>query len=314
MDRLTALRLFARVAEQKSLSAAAQAMGITKSTASKYLSALEESLGARLVHRTTRRLGLTEAGQRLYERLQIILAELDTAEKDITDLQAAPRGLLRINVPMSFGTAHIAPAIADFCALYPDVQIEMDLTDRFVDLVDEGYDLAVRIARIEDSSLIARKLAPARMVIAASEDYLHRHGVPKTPSDLLRHACLGYGGWDDPFAWPLLVKGKIKRHKLAGPFIANNGEALARAAEAGLGVVLGPSFIMGDAIRAGRLQMVMDAYAPTGSAVYAVYPSRRHVTAKLRAFIDFLGDRFGPEPYWDQSLFSREGLRGRARL
>lgn len=305
MDRLIALKSFARVAETKSFSAAAVQLGLAKSVVSKQIARLEDSLGLRLFHRTTRRLSLTEAGARLLESAQRILAELETAETLASEFQAAPRGRLRINVPMSFGIHHIAPAIADFCVRYPDIQIDMDLTDRFVDLVNEGYDLAVRIAEIKDTSLIARRLAPSRMVMAASPAYLKRHGRPKKPNDLGQHVCLGYSGWTDPFAWRLRINGRTKLVKVKGPYAANNGEAVLMAAEAGLGITIGPTFILGDAIRAGRLETLMSDYLPTGAAVYAVYPSRRHIAPKLRAFVDFLGERFGPEPYWDQGLFRR---------
>ncbi|MBL6946627.1 MAG: LysR family transcriptional regulator [Rhodospirillales bacterium] len=301
MDDLSSLAVFARVAERQSFTAAARDLGLSKSAVSKKLAALEGRLGARLLNRTTRRISLTEAGTAFFERARRILSDLDEAEQAVTRLQAEPRGNLRVNAPMSFGIQHMAPAMADFMAMYEDLTVTMDLNDRLVDLAEEGYDVAVRIAKLTDSTLIARKLAPARLAVCASPEYWRRHGVPEHPHDLAGHNCLFYtylaqqdqwafDGPDGPFS--VRVRGNLR---------ANSGDALRAAAAAGLGVYFGPTFIVGDDLRAGRLASALDEYAHTDLSIYAVYPHRLNVSAKVRVFVDFLAERFGAEPYWDTS-------------
>lgn len=300
MDRLAAMEAFVRVAEARSFSEAARRLRSSKSVVSRQVSALEAELGARLFHRTTRSLTLTEAGQGYYDKAARILADIDEANQSVSQLQAAPRGRLRVNAPMSFGFLHLAPAIPDFLARYPEVEVDMTMNDRFVDLVDEGFDVAVRIARLADSSLVARKLAPARRVVCASPAYLEAHGVPQSPDDLKDHECLCYTNvalsdeWrftgPDGRPWPVEVKGRLR---------ANNGDALRAAALKGLGVINQPSFIVGGDLQSGTLVSVLTEFTPQESAVHAVYPHSRHLSPKVRAFVDFLADRFGPRPYWD---------------
>lgn len=300
-DNLSFMAVFARVVEAKSFSAAASALGLSKSAVSKQISQLEDRLGARLLDRTTRRVALTEVGRVFYDHAARMLSEAQAAEAAVSALHELPRGLLRISLPVTFGLTHIAPAIPEFLQRCEEMRIDMTFSDRYVDLLEEGFDLAVRIARLTDSSLVARKLAPNRMVIAASPDYLARHGEPKTPADLTQHSCFAYTYAPDPDHWPLLVDGKLTQVKVNGRLRANNGDALRLAAVGHLGLVMSPTFMVGDDLRAGRLRTVMDAYMPVDSAIYAVYPSRRYITPKVRAFIDFLASRFGPEPYWDRT-------------
>jgi len=301
METFPALAVFVRIAETGSLSAAARALGMSKSAVSKKLAGLEERLGAQLINRTTRRLSLTEVGAAFLDRAQRILAELEEAEQAVTQLSSEPRGVLRINVPMSFGILHVAPALAGFRAAYPEVEVGMDLNDRVVDLVEEGYDLALRIADLPDSSLVARKLAPVRRVVAASPDYWARRGKPQRPEELARHDCLIYTYLPSSHEWQFRgADGRAVRVRVAGPLEANNGDALRAAAQAGLGVTLIPTFIVGEAVRAGQLETALEAFEDDPLAVYAVYPHRRHLSAKVRAFVDFLAERFGPEPYWDR--------------
>lgn len=299
MEPLSTLSVFVRIAETGSFSAAARNLGISKSSVSKKLAGLEERLDARLINRTTRRLGLTEVGAAFLVRAQRILAELQEAEQAVTQLTAEPRGVLRVNAPMSFGISHVAPAMAEFMAAYPDLSVTMDLNDRRVDLIEEGYDLAVRIADLPDSSLIARKLAPARRVVCASPDYWARHGMPGHPSDLSRHNCLIYTYLPSGNEWRFHGPEGMIPVRVDGPFKANNGDALRAAALAGLGVCFSPTFIVGDELRAGRLVTALDAFEDDTVSVYAVYAHRRHLSAKVRIFVDFLAKRFGPEPYWD---------------
>ncbi len=301
MDRFAAMTAFARVAETRSFSDAARRLGTSKSVVSRQIMALEADLGARLFHRTTRSMTLTEAGEGYYERVVRVLADVDDANLSVTRLQAAPRGRLRVNAPMSFGVRHLASAIPDFLALHPEVEIHMTMNDRFVDLVDEGYDVAVRIGRLMDSALVARKLAPLRRVVCGSPAYLAARGVPRTPADLAGHECLGYSNMTTTDEWSFIgTDGRPVSVEVRGRLRVNNGDALRLAALRGLGLVIQPSFIVGADLQAGTLIGVLpDAVAQDG-AIYAVYPHSRHLSPKVRAFVDFLAERFGPRPAWDR--------------
>jgi DNA-binding transcriptional LysR family regulator len=265
------------------------------------VSRLEDRLGARLLHRTTRRLSLTEEGVVFYNHCERILREAEEAETTLTRLGQEPRGLLRISVPVSFGLLHVAPAIPDFLARYPEVQLDLTLDDRFVDLVDEGFDAAVRIGRMTDSSLIARKLAVSRNVIVASPGYLTRFGEPTTPADLAGHNCFHYTNVVPP-RW--ILEGPDGRHtvKISGNLQANNGEVLVAAARSGVGIVLTPTFMVWEALRDGELKVILKDYEPPSSIVQAVYPHRRHLPPKVRALMDFLVERFEMRPYWEEAL------------
>ncbi len=304
MEPYAGIAVFTRVAETGSFSAAARDLGLSKSAVSKRVAALENRLGARLINRTTRRLSLTEVGAAFYERAVRILAEMEEAEQAISRLHGEPRGTLRVNMPMSFGIGHVAPALADFMARYPDLRVAMELTDRRVDLIEEGVDLAIRIAELPDSSFVARRLAPARRVVCASPDYWQRRGRPRHPTDLADHSCLIYtylSALSAQREWRFKgPKGPVSVH-VSGCLEANNGDALRDAALAGLGVYLAPTFIVGDDLWAGRLEEVLSDYEDSRLSVYAVYPHRQHLSAKVRAFVDFLVERFGPEPYWDRA-------------
>jgi len=301
MDRLAALEAFAKVAESQSFSEAARRLRSSKSAVSRHVAALEADLGARLFHRTTRSLTLTEAGRDYFARATRILADLEEANASVSQLQAAPRGRLRLNAPMSFGFLHLAPALGDFLARYPDIELDVALTDRFVDLVDEGVDVAVRIGSLTDSSLVARRLAVVRRVLCASPDYLKARGVPRTPDDLKAHDCLSNTNvnvtreWrfihPDGSPWPIEVKGRMS---------ANNGDMLRVAALRGHGFVHLPTFIVGEDLQAGRLISVLEPYVAQDLTLNAVFPTARHLSPKVRAFVDFLAERFGGDkPYWD---------------
>ena len=312
MDRFAALTAFAAVVEAKSFSGAARRLRIAKSAVSRQVGELEAALGVRLLNRTTRSLSLTEVGRAYHARAERILADLAEADRAASDARAAPRGKLKVSAPMSFGFLHLAPALGDFLAAHAEVSMDLVLNDRFVDLVEEGFDVAVRIATLSDASLIARRLAPARRVICASPQYLAAHGEPHSPDDLAAHICLLNSNiatareWRfvraDGAAWPVNVKGRLG---------ANNGDALRAAALHGLGLCNLPTFIVGADLQAGRLSSVLDAFVPQDLSISALYPHARHLSPTVRAFVDFLSRRFGPRPYWDQpaALLSRDGER-----
>jgi DNA-binding transcriptional LysR family regulator len=299
MENLSAMIVFARVVEAKSFSTAARQLGMSKSTVSKHVSRLEDRLGARLLNRTTRRLSPTEVGLAFYERCARIATEVEEAEAAAMELQSAPRGTLKLNAPMSFAVLHIAPAIAELAGRYPELKVDMTLNDRVVDLIEEGFDVAVRIGTLTDSSLIARRLAPNRQVLCAAPAYLARHGEPRTPAELGAHNCLGYTYGASPNEWRLQGPGGVHTVPVSGNFQANNGDALRVVAREGLGVVALPTFIAGGDLRSGALRALLPDYALSESSVYAVYPHNRHLSAKVRAFVDFLVARFGSRPYWE---------------
>lgn len=299
LDRFSEMAVFATVVEQRSFTAAARALGVSKSAVSKQIARLEDRLGARLLNRTTRKLSLTEVGVAFYERCARIVEEADAADDEVGSLAAAPRGRLRVNAPMTFGTMHLGPAMAGFMRDYPEVDIDLHLDDRFIDLVAEGFDVAVRITSLADSSLIARRVAPSRHAICASPDYLARHGTPRRPEDLRDHECLGYTYRNDGATWTIDGADGPVNVSISGRLCANNGEVLRDAAIAGAGLFISPVFIVGDALRNGQLVEVLSEHVPQTHGIYAVYPHRRHVSPKVRAFVDYLVDHFGPRPCWE---------------
>lgn len=300
MDQLTGMAVFAKVVETGTFSAAARELGLSKGAVSKQVARLEDRLGARLLNRTTRRSSLTEVGSAFYERCRRIVAEAEEAELAVTRLHAEPRGTLRVNLPMSFGLLHVADALPDFMAAYPEIQLDVSLDDRVVDVVDEGYDMVIRITSLPDSSLIARRLAAFRVVTCASPDYWAEHGTPKHPKDLAGHTCLLYSYLSSLDEWRYHGPDGPIDVKVNGPMKANNGDMLRAAAVAGLGIVRSPTFIVGRDLYEGRLKPVLMDYEETGRGIYAVYPHNRHLSAKVRAFVDFLAARFGDMPEWDR--------------
>lgn len=300
MDRLGTMEAFVRVADSKSFSEAARRLRSSKSLVSRQVAALEAELGVRLFHRTTRSLTLTEEGRGYYAQVTRILAEIDDANRSVSQAQASPRGKLKLSAPMSFGILHLAPALPDFFARCPEVEIDLSLNDRFVDVVDEGFDLAIRIGRLADSSLVARRLASLRLVLCASAAYLAKNGLPESPEDLRRHQCLCYSTNSLAPEWRLAGRdGKDIAVPVTGRLHANNGDVLRIAALRGQGIVYLPSFIVGADLQAGTLVSLLPEFMPSDGGIYAVYPHSRHLSAKVRAFIDFLAERFGPRPYWD---------------
>jgi DNA-binding transcriptional LysR family regulator len=304
VDRLSSMEVFAKVAGAGSFSAAARALGLSQTMVTKHIAALEARLGVKLFHRSTRRLSLTEAGRNYLESTERILAELEAADSAVAADRVEPRGLLRVNAPVSFGQDQIAPLIPEFVRRYPRLQIELGLNDRLVDLAEEGWDLAVRIGNLADSSLIARRIAPCRTVLAAASPYLAAHGAPRSVADLARHNCLGYTlsrltGAD---RWSFGTRAETTV-TIAGNLRANNGDALRAAAVAGQGIIYQPTFVIAEDLRAGRL-VALNLDQPTVElgGIYAVYLPERNPPAKLRAFIDFLAERFAGVAPWDRDL------------
>ena len=300
MDTLSNIKAFIQVVEAGSFALAAERLNISRAMVSKHVQNLEDRLGVRLLNRTTRRLSLTEAGTAYYERCGAVLDALDEADLAAAQLAFTPKGTLKVNPPVAFGTRHLYPAIAEYLRTYPEVKLDLTLEDQVVDLVKDGVDMALRIGQLADSSLVARRLAPARLAVCGSPAYFSKWGVPRTPEELKRHNCLGYAYTEFPETWRFTGRDGEHAIQISGNMRANNGEVLRAAAIDGLGVALQPTFIVGDDIKAGTLQAVLTNYAPEEISIYAVYPSRRHLSAKLRMFIDFLTTRFGPEPYWDE--------------
>jgi DNA-binding transcriptional LysR family regulator len=303
MHDLTAMAVFAAVAEAMNFGQAADRLGLSKSAVSKQLARLEQRLGARLINRSTRQISLTEVGETYYEYCARILDEAEAADLAVAQLQDGPRGRLRINAPMSFGTMHLAGAVTAFMQQYPEVGIDLDLNDSLIDLIDGGYDLAVRISQLGDSGLIARKLAQSRSLLLASPAYIEKHGAPTHPSQLRDHQCLIYANAPETAVWSFTKDGETAQSPVRGPLRANNGEILREAAMAGIGLLIDPTFITYQAIRSGDLVPIMSEWCTRQNGIHAVYPHREHLSPKVRVFIDFLAGHFGDPPYWDEGLF-----------
>lgn len=302
MNRLSDIEVLVQVVQLGSYTAAARDLGISKSYASKQVRALEERLGVRLLHRTTRTVTPTDAGRGFVERCAALLDELDAAEREVAALQDSPRGTLRISAPVSFGTRFIASAIAGFMARYPELSVIMDLSDRRVDLVDDGYDLAVRIGRLQDSSHLARKLAPMRSHLVASPAYVSERGAPSTPEDLRDHPCLVYSIQASPSSWTFHAVDREHeepvRVRVEPRLTSNNGDVLLAAALAGDGVAALPDFFVGELIAEGRLTWLLPGWTTLpGAGVWAVYPAGRFVAAKVSIFVDYLAETLA-EPSW----------------
>lgn len=304
MDRFDELQTFVSVVDAGSFSRAAERTGMAKSAVSRRLSALESRLGARLLNRTTRSLSLTESGRSFYQRALRLIADLEEAEAVVSTQHAALRGTLRIAAPLSFGLLHLGPAIQAFARIHPAVRLYVDLNDRQVDLVEEGLDLAVRIARLQDSSLIARRLTRIREVVCASPGYFERHGEPRTAEELANHLTLRYTNLPDAPWRYRAPDGSEGAVRVRSEIEANNGDFLRDCAIAGHGIIRQPTFIVYRAIEQGLLKPVLTDYTWPEVNAYALYPSARHLSHRVRTFVDFLQSRFGEAPYWDRCLGS----------
>lgn len=284
--------MFAKVAELRSFALAAKDLELSKATISKSIARLEKRLGARLFNRTSRRLALTDTGQILLDRAQSILAEGEAAESEAHAQSASPRGLVRLAVPMSFGLREVAPLLPEFVAKYPDVSVDLHLSDELVDLIGAGFDAALRIAALPDSSLRARRLRDVSRALVAAPSYLERRGRPSHPRDLMHHACLCYAYLPTPDAWRFVNKaGETVQVRPAGPLRANNADALAPALFAGLGLAVQPDFVVGEAIEDGRLEVVMQDWSPPPIALHLVMPPGGPRPARVEVLAAFLTGR-----------------------
>ena len=293
MDSLSAMELIARVVQAGSFSAAARGLSLTPSAVSKQIGRLEDRLGARLITRTTRQFALTEEGRAFHERAVRILAEVAEAEQAVTDLRGEARGTLRVNAPFAFGRQHIAPLLPRFLERHPALRIDLTFNDRFVDLVEEGVDLVIRIGELADSSLVARRLARNRRLVCGAPAYFERYGRPAEPGDLAGHNCLVYTYRALRNDWNFVGPDGVERSVLvSGNLEANNAEALHAAVLQGTGLALLPLWLIGQDLEAGRLVEALPGYHAPDSAIYAVYPPGRHLSPKVRRFIDFLAERF----------------------
>lgn len=290
---------FVTVVEQMSFTRAADKLEMAKSSLSRRVNELEQRLGVQLLHRTTRKLSLTDQGQQYYQRALQILGELDEVEQLISDEQVELKGRIRMAAPLSFSNQHLSGVVSEFKTQYPGIDLNIDLNDRQIDLVEEGFDLAVRVGNLQDSNLIARKLGTIRIVTCASPDYLQRMGVPEHPSQLSGHLGLYYTNVPVHLTWLYEVDGKQQSFLPKNNLSANNGDFLVSVAENGLGLVYSPTFIIYRQIRSGKLIPVLEDYPSPQVGLYAVFPPGRLMPARVRALVDFLRNRFGDNPYWD---------------
>jgi len=299
MGQLENMQVFVRIVEAGSITKAAEQLNLAKSAVSKRLGDLETRLGSKLINRTTRTSSLTDAGNQYYQRVKLLIGEVDSLNGDMACKTQVLSGSLRLAVPLSFGISHLTPAIDVFMRQHPDLHIEIDFSDRKVDIIEGGYDLAFRIGSLPDSSLQARKITPIKHAICASPSYLKRQGMPTTPKELATHKIVKYGNW--PLAGMPLLDSTGQQHlvNMDACLTANNGDAMKQIALSGHGIVMLPTFIVWDALAKGDLVPILENYSLATMHAYAVYPSTRYLPRKVRSLIDFLVERFGDQPYWD---------------
>jgi DNA-binding transcriptional LysR family regulator len=308
MDRLIGLTLFVAAVEEGSLAAAGRRLAMTPAMAGKHVAALETELGVRLLHRTTRRLSLTDVGRAYFERSKRILEEMDEADREARNLHGEPRGTLRVTAPMTFGALHLGAPVARFVSSYPEASVEMTLDDHYVDLVESGLEMAIRIGHLPDSSLIAQRIAPCRMVACASPTYLERKGFPESPADLAEFDLLSYNMSRSPGSWTFTDSaGRVSLSEGKPRLRTNNVQLLQAAALKDGGIAYGPSFVFGSYLETGALRQVLPHFKTSTLAIHVVYPSSRNVTAKVRRFAELLESSFGEEPPWDNWMTGRKG-------
>ncbi len=299
MDRFDEIGAFAAVADARSFTQAARRLDVSSAQVSKLVARLENRLGARLLNRTTRDVSLTDTGRAYLERARHLLDEFEALEGSVRD-QGGPSGLLRVSAPVSFGATQLMPAMLDFACGYREVSLDVSFADRMVNLVEEGFDVAVRIGQLPDSSLVARKLAAVRLVACAEPDYLARAGTPASPEDLAQHEAIIDTNKRDPVVWSFGQPNDPIDVRVHGRLRLNGADACVAAARRGLGVIHTPAFAAAEDLRAGRLVPLLCAWEPQVIHIHAVYPHARHLAAKVRAFVDFLADRYAGEPEWHQ--------------
>lgn len=299
LDRLHSMEVFVKVVELGHFAHAAERLDMSTSAVSRAIAELEAHLDTRLLNRTTRRISLTESGRAYHERALQLLSDVEEAEAMVSGVASEPKGTIRLTCSVHFGVKYLAPAIGLFQAAHPDVHFDLTVSERFVDLVEEGIDLAVRIGDLGNSNLVARKIGQMQLVTAASKKYLSRHGVPKHPNELASHNCLSYEYASIKHVWPFRDgDGGDLRVRIEGSARANNGEMLVAIAAEGVGIVQEPDFVVNAFVSAGKLRPILKAFQPAPHPIYAVYPSRRHLSAKVRAFVDFLAQYFAECPRW----------------
>lgn len=300
MRNITSMEVFVHTVRSGSMSEAARSLNVTPAAVSYRLSKLEKSLGTRLLHRTTRRIALTQDGAEYLRQAERIISELEKIEAPVSRRDEEPQGILKVTMPASFGRQNIAPVMPKFLKRYPEVRLNLVMTDEIIDIMTQSIDLAIRICQLEDSELIARKIAPDRRVVCASPDYLKRYGTPRTPSDLADHNCLILS--QQPY-WLFKGPNGLERIKISGNFECNNGEVIREATCAGLGISLKATWDIAGALKSGRLVTVLDDYPiSSDTSIWAIYPSRRNVPAKVTAFVSFLKEHFSSQPHWDSLL------------
>ncbi|HRD91379.1 MAG TPA: LysR family transcriptional regulator [Accumulibacter sp.] len=293
MDRLEGMKLFVRVAELGSFAAVAQQLGVARSVVTRQVAALEAHLATRLLLRSTRRLSLTSAGSAYLEKCRLILHLVEAAETDIAEERVAPRGHIRLSLPLSFGLKRLAPLLLEFSQRHPHVGLDMDYTDRRVNLIEEGIDLAIRITRRLDDGDVARRIGTGGMQVVAAPAYLARHGRPRHPAELIDHECLGYTGGGTVHSWPFVVAGKLQSFPVRSRIQANNGEVLGEAAAQGMGISLQPDFIVEGFVAAGRVEPILTGFPVPGFGIHAILPSNRQVPHRVRVLMDFLAAGIG---------------------
>lgn len=286
MDRLTSMAAFVKAADLGSFAAAADALKLSPQMVAKHVAHLEARLGSALIHRTTRRQSLTDVGRAFYERCRVVLAEAEAADRVALDMRARPAGVLRVNAPVTFGEAPLTPMIMRYLAEYPEMRVDLTLTDRYVDALEEGYDIVFRVGGEAPAGLVAHALAPFRLIVASAPDYIARHGRPETPDDLAGHACLGYGTWAQPCRWHFRRDGRSISVDANGRLRSTNWQALLRAALDGEGIVTGPDGILNEEIAAGRLVRLLADYDTPERPIRLLYPAARRLTAAMRSFVE----------------------------
>ncbi len=303
-NTFSTIPIFVAVVECGSFSLAAEKLGVTKSAISKRITQLEDELGTRLLNRTTRKLSLTEAGKRYYDHVSQVLSIAQQGMDAVTELQGEPKGKLKITAPMSFGVLYIAPIIAEFLEHFPKITIDLQLEDQMVDLIEGEFDLAIRIGNLPISNLVAKRLANCKSILCASTSYIERNGTPQKPADLIDHNCLVYSYFRGGSEWTFEYQRNEFKVIPKGNFVVNNSEAIRRALIEGLGIGQLPTFLVSKDILSGKLTSIMTSYTLPEHAVYAVFPERKHLPHKVRAFMEFVADKLGRDnPVWDQGLF-----------
>lgn len=312
MDRLDAMRIFVRVAELGSFAAVAQQLDVARSVVTRQVAALEAHLGTKLMARSTRRLSLTSAGASYLEQCREILNLVEAAEGGLADERQAPRGHIRVTLPFSFGIRQLMPMFGEFMSANPEISLELEFNDRRANLIEGAYDLAIRISSRLDPGDVARKIGSSQSVVVAAPDYLKRHGRPRHPRDLAGHECFGYL-LASRSSWPFVIDGEVQSFPVSGRLAANSGDALLDAAIRGLGITRAPTFIVEQAVREGRLEILMPRFPAPELGIYAVFPGNRYVPHRVRALVDYLAERIGQHPSWDAIVPAVAGKRRKAR-